>query len=215
MNFELDEQQRDFAASIDAALGAADACAGRHVGGGLHAFERLRPDRMHLLGRNPKLPIRETHRHGSGAESQPRAARPGRRLLGEIGQWLAFADGITATASAARLHDGLFYELDIEAARAVLGQRRADLWPDPERFDPERFGPSAPERDRFEYMPFGAGPRSCIGDHFAMLEATLALATIVRRVELTSGEDDFPLALPFTMVAGAPIPTGCRRRAAA
>jgi glutathione S-transferase len=39
-------------------------------------------------------------------------------LLGEIGQWLAFADGITATASAARLHDGLFYDLNIDAARA-------------------------------------------------------------------------------------------------
>jgi glutathione S-transferase len=39
-------------------------------------------------------------------------------LLGEISQWLAFADGITATASAARLHDGLFYDLDVEAARA-------------------------------------------------------------------------------------------------
>ena len=39
-------------------------------------------------------------------------------LLGEIGQWLAFADGITATASAARLHDGLFYDLDVAAARA-------------------------------------------------------------------------------------------------
>ena len=40
------------------------------------------------------------------------------KLLGEIGQWLAFADGITATASAARLHDGLFYELDAVEARA-------------------------------------------------------------------------------------------------
>lgn len=39
-------------------------------------------------------------------------------LLGEIGQWLAFADSITATASAARLHDGFFYDLDIDAARA-------------------------------------------------------------------------------------------------
>lgn len=39
-------------------------------------------------------------------------------LLGEIGQWLAFADGITATASAARLHDGLFYDFDVEAMRA-------------------------------------------------------------------------------------------------
>lgn len=39
-------------------------------------------------------------------------------LLGEIGQWLAFADGITTTASAARLHDGLFYDIDVAAARA-------------------------------------------------------------------------------------------------
>ena len=38
--------------------------------------------------------------------------------IGEVAQWLAFADGITATSSAARLHDGLFYELDIDAARA-------------------------------------------------------------------------------------------------
>jgi glutathione S-transferase len=44
------------------------------------------------------------------------------KLLGEISQWLAFADGITATASAARLHDGFFYELDVLAARA--GARR-------------------------------------------------------------------------------------------
>jgi glutathione S-transferase len=38
--------------------------------------------------------------------------------LGEVSQWLAFADGITATSSAARLHDGLFYDFDIEACRA-------------------------------------------------------------------------------------------------
>ena len=38
--------------------------------------------------------------------------------LGQVAQWLAFADGITGTASAARLHDGLFYDLDVEAARA-------------------------------------------------------------------------------------------------
>lgn len=42
--------------------------------------------------------------------------------LGEVGQWLAFADGITATASAARLHDGLFYDLDVAAARAGAHQ---------------------------------------------------------------------------------------------
>jgi hypothetical protein len=45
-----------------------------------------------------------------------------------------------------------------------------------------------------------------------MLEATLALATIVRRVEIDSLDDDFPLAVPFTMVAAAPIRARVRRR---
>ncbi|MCB1379141.1 MAG: glutathione S-transferase family protein [Alphaproteobacteria bacterium] len=52
--------------------------------------------------------------------------------LGEIAMWLAFADSITATASAARLHDGLFYDLDIEAARAgahhLFGILDEHLW---------------------------------------------------------------------------------------
>ena len=61
------------------------------------------------------------------------------------------------------------------------------LWDPPLTFDPDRFSPERSRgRDRWQYLPFGAGPRSCIGDHFAMLEATLALATIVRRTEIHS-----------------------------
>jgi cytochrome P450 len=73
-------------------------------------------------------------------------------------------------------------------------------------FEPDRFSPeNAKGRDRWQYVPFGGGPRSCVGDHFAMLEATLALATIVRRCEIRSVASDFPLAVPFTTVAAAPI----------
>jgi cytochrome P450 len=85
-------------------------------------------------------------------------------------------------------------------------QRDPTLWDDPLRFDPERFCPDKFKAlDRWQYVPFGGGPRSCIGDHFAMLEVTLALASIVRGVEIESLDDDFPLALHFTMIAAGPI----------
>ena len=80
------------------------------------------------------------------------------------------------------------------------------LWDDPETFDPDRFSVERSRgRDRWQFLPFGAGARSCIGDHFAMLEATLGLASLVRRRRVTSLAPDFPLALPFTMTAGGPI----------
>jgi cytochrome P450 len=93
---------------------------------------------------------------------------------------------------------------------AVVGiyamHRDPELWEDPLTFDPDRFSPQRSKgRSRWQYLPFGGGPRSCIGDHFAMLEATLALATIVRQARITSLDDDFPLATPFTVVAAAPI----------
>ncbi|GIW12519.1 MAG: cytochrome P450 [Dehalococcoidia bacterium] len=58
-------------------------------------------------------------------------------------------------------------------------------WPDPLRFDPSRFAPGAPaDRPRFSYFPFGGGPRLCLGEGFAWLEATLVLATIAQRWQL-------------------------------
>lgn len=91
--------------------------------------------------------------------------------------------------------------------------RDPTLWEDPLRFDPDRFLPERSKgRSRWQYLPFGGGPRSCIGDHFAMLEATLALATIVRTAEIESFDENFPVATPFTVVAAAPIRARVRLR---
>jgi cytochrome P450 len=63
--------------------------------------------------------------------------------------------------------------------------RRPTLWPTPDRFDPERFLPAqVAERPRFSYIPFGAGPRGCVGHQFAMIEALLILATIAQRYQV-------------------------------
>jgi cytochrome P450 len=64
--------------------------------------------------------------------------------------------------------------------------RREEYFPDPERFDPERF---IPEREkqlpRYAFVPFGAGPRICIGLYFAMMEGHLLLAAIAQRVSFS------------------------------
>ena len=71
---------------------------------------------------------------------------------------------------------------DIVLIAPWLLHRHEKLWRDPNAFIPERFMPPAPPPDRFAYLPFGVGARVCIGAHFALVEATLALAKIDRRV---------------------------------
>jgi pentalenene oxygenase len=66
-----------------------------------------------------------------------------------------------------------------------LLHHRPDLFTDPERFDPDRWASaSTPAPARSIFVPFGAGPRKCLGDNFAVTEATLALATIAARWRL-------------------------------
>jgi cytochrome P450 len=63
--------------------------------------------------------------------------------------------------------------------------RHPRYWPDPERFDPQRFAPGAAEtRPRNAYLPFGAGRHTCLGNHFAMMEGQLIIATIAQRYRL-------------------------------
>lgn len=89
------------------------------------------------------------------------------------------------------------------------------FYSEPGRFDPERWlRPEAQSLPRFAYFPFGGGPRTCIGNHFALLEAAIVLASLVQRFELkrTPGfELRLRPSITLRPVAGG-IPIGLSRR---
>lgn len=81
--------------------------------------------------------------------------------------------------------------------RAV--HREAEHWPDPDRFDPERFMREADDRPAFAWIPFGGGPRVCLGQHFAMLEMNVVLSMLIREFawSLTPGQDQSFTLIPL------------------
>lgn len=91
--------------------------------------------------------------------------------------------------------------------------RHAKRWEDPDAFDPARF---APQREaaipRYQYMPFGAGPRICIGMGFAMMEATAMLATLLRHARFApTAHEPAPVAR-VTLVPKGGMPLRVRVR---
>jgi cytochrome P450 len=70
-----------------------------------------------------------------------------------------------------------------------LLHRHRKLWDEPDRFDASRFLPGAPPPERFAYLPFGVGPRVCVGAQFALTEATLVLARLVQAFEIRRADD--------------------------
>ncbi len=81
-------------------------------------------------------------------------------------------------------------------------QRDSRFFPEPERFDPERFSPGRVESiPQHAYIPFGAGPHVCIGNTFAQMEMVLAVSTIVRRFRLVLPPDAPPVTIePYVAI---------------
>jgi unspecific monooxygenase len=83
--------------------------------------------------------------------------------------------------------------------------RHRRLWRDPDAFDPSRFMPGAPQPPRFAFLPFGTGPRVCVGAQFALAEATLVLAMLVRSFRVMLVDQVMPVAIVTTQPDHPPV----------
>jgi cytochrome P450 len=92
--------------------------------------------------------------------------------------------------------------------------RRPDLWPEPERFDPERFLGTRPGPNT--YFPFGGGVRRCLGAAFATYELKIVLAEVVSRTELAvaPGYRMRPVVRAVTIAPSRGMPVVLQRRLA-
>jgi cytochrome P450 len=101
----------------------------------------------------------------------------------------------------------------IVAVSPFIMHRSPALWNDPDRFDPDRFAPDRiDERSKHAYFPFGAGPRVCIGNHFALMEAKLILSMVLSRYAVD--RDDPGVVTPVARVTLRPsdgMPARLRR----
>jgi hypothetical protein len=96
---------------------------------------------------------------------------------------------------------------DVVVVSPWILHRHRRLWREPNTFDPGRFLPGAPPVPRYAYLPFGVGPRVCIGAHFALTEALLVMARLVGafRIELASRQPVLSVAVVTTQPDHAPL----------
>ena len=166
---------------------------------------------FHLLGRHPDVQRRVRAEataagdDGTGLEYTTRVVQEAMRLYPPVPHV-----GRNARA------DDVVLGCHVRAGDAVVMpmwvlHRDARWWPDPLRFDPDRFDPeragdAGPAgRHRYAYLPFGAGPRTCIGARFALLEAAVAVAAVTRELAVTATGDLPALFAGITLRPRGPV----------
>lgn len=179
---------------------------------------------LHLLGRHP--------------EAQERLRKEVRESLGDRVPTATDARGLPWTTAclkeAMRLYPSApiigrlaMEDTEVEGVHVPRGtgvivllrniHRHPDHWPDALTFDPERFmGDADKGRHRYAWMPFGGGPRACIGQYFSMSEAVLVLAMMLREweVDAVDERDDLPLKAAITLSPAEPVRVRLKRRRA-
>lgn len=168
---------------------------------------------LHLLGRNPRAQARAREEVDSVLGDRLPDAEDFRKLnythmvLKEAMRLYPPSPGISRRATA----DTEIGGYRIPAGEIVLlcpwvTHRHPRYWDDPERFEPERFtAEREAARPRYAWFPFGGGPRACIGQHFSMLEAVLAVAVLLRSYELEAVDTDIPLTQKMALRADGPV----------
>ena len=169
---------------------------------------------LHLLGRHPE--VQQAVRDEVAAvlgDADPTAAQVHAQLpyttavLKETMRLYPSAPFVGRTSVEAYDVDGFSVPAGSDSVLSIWSiHHDPELWPDPERFDPTRFL-GEPAHDRYAWMPFGAGPRACIGQHFSMLEAVAALALLVRDFTLESEypSDAVPVNSAVTIYPEVPV----------
>jgi cytochrome P450 len=140
----------------------------------LHTLDRLRSEvRETLQGRLPRY---------SDLDHLPFAGM----VLHESLRLFPPAWTLGRRAIEADVIDGFYIPANTVIAICIyVLHRHPGFWDQPDVFNPERFSPeNAKRRNKFAYIPFGAGPRQCIGNNFGLMEAALVMACILQRFEL-------------------------------
>jgi cytochrome P450 len=160
---------------------------------------------LHLLGRNP-----EVQDHVATAAR----AKPDDPIGVSDLCWAAVQEGMRLFPPAYGTERLVNAETEIAGYPVPVGtavlvsswvtHRHPEFWPDPARFDPGRFV-GEHDRPRYAYFPFGGGPRSCIGEHFARLEATVLLRTLLARHRVESLDPQLRLAPLISLRPATPV----------